>query len=159
VQCRPLDRFDDFNYNVCYKHLSNTSMYYQPSPQWQNWDGTSSPGGGFIAIFTDTFKKFFADPECMSNVEAILCHAAFRECQEVEDEWFPSLMCQSECEKNNAIWDTCLNTLKSDPELKLGFDTAVIALVRIFSLCVHCARAPTNNHYVIICRKSKYRRC
>ena len=110
-------------------------MYYLPMEGWLGWDMKNAPGGGFVAIFADVIGKFFTDPECLSNIEAMFCHAAFRECQEVEDDmgslWVPSLMCQSECEKHNAVWDTCLQSLERDPEVKLGFDTAVTELVRI----------------------------
>jgi hypothetical protein len=129
-----LENFGKDTFKVCYKHLSNTSTYFQQGDI--GWDSPSTPGGGFVNNYAREFNNFFA-PSCVSNVEAILCHAAFRECREVEDDlWVPSLMCRSECENQNLIWNACLKELESKPDEKKAFDDAIMQLVRV--LLVFC---------------------
>ena len=117
--------FDGLALEVCHKHLSNTSAYYLPNRFWEAaWDD-GAPGGGvsFVTNQLDTFTPYF-DGECLSNIEAIICHASFRECREVGDGWLPSAMCRSECERRNAIWDRCLERLGSDSERLAAFQAA-----------------------------------
>jgi hypothetical protein len=129
-----LENFGEDAFKVCYKHLRNTSTYFQQGDI--GWDNPSAPGGGFINNMARVFDNFF-EPSCVSNVEAILCHAAFRECTEVEDDlWLPSLMCRSECENKNLEWNACLKELESKQDEKKAFDDAIMALVRVHYL--HC---------------------
>jgi hypothetical protein len=145
----PIDVPFDVLLQTCHKHLSNTSTYYLPgadiveipyraeSESWSLLEFTLAyDNANFISVltvFSDIFGQFFS-PECLSNIEGILCHAAFKECQKVDDDWFPSLMCRSECERRNAIWDSCLATLEKDPEAKTAFDEAITEMVAPYTL-------------------------
>jgi hypothetical protein len=81
-----------------------------------------------VTLSVTIFAQFFS-PECVSNIEAILCHAAFKECQKVDDEWFPGLLCRSECDRRNSIWDSCMATLEKNPPAKTAFDEAIVDMV------------------------------
>ena len=112
---------------TCHLHLSNTSTYFLASPLAEVWD--TANGISHVTTHVDVFAQFF-EGKCLSNIEAMFCHASFRECQMVEEEaWLPSLICRSECEKLYATWEGCLLQLESDPGLKTAFDDALKTLV------------------------------
>ena len=45
------------------------------------------------------------------NIMQVLCDAMFRQCVQVGEDWFPSLMCRSECEVRKAKWDECVASI------------------------------------------------
>jgi hypothetical protein len=82
-------------------------------------------------------------PKCASNVKALMCRSAFKECRQVEDAsgsllWFPSLPCRSECERHQEIWNSCLNDIAKDPEARQKFDAGMVEVVQ-FALPRSCA--------------------
>jgi hypothetical protein len=98
------------------------------------WDSPYAPAS-FVTEFTKNFGQYF-EPSCALNAEAIFCHAAVRECQQVDTEWFPSSLCRSECEKKNAVWKVCVEELESsNPDAKMGFDESFTKLVCTYVVC------------------------
>jgi hypothetical protein len=56
-------------------------------------------------VIEKTFNQHMKDPTCVHNAMSILCSAAFRECQEIEEGWWlPSLLCRAECDRRLSIW-------------------------------------------------------
>ena len=69
------------------------------------------------------------NPVCASNVAAYICRTNFRQCQQVDDMWVPSLLCRGECERHWETWSTCLDALEADPGAKANFDRQMAAVV------------------------------
>jgi hypothetical protein len=68
---------------------------------------------------------------CASNVVALLCHTAFRECRPAENgAWIPSLLCRSECDQHVNIWNECLQDLEAEPDVYRSFSSQMDNLVR-----------------------------
>ena len=134
-----IDDFGPAALDTCHKHLKNSSKYYLPkttnelfsSSRGTWWDCGDCGGESFVTNrMTELFDPFFS-PRCLSNVESIFCHAAFKECKAVqqpnveEEIWLPSLLCRSECEKQSSIWEECLEQLKKDAAAKEAFDNGI----------------------------------
>jgi hypothetical protein len=117
-------------------------------------DAESNFGYSRIAQFTE-IVDLAMNPTCAANVVSLLCHAVFKECQQVvpvtpptaasadnidsettELLWLPSLLCRSECDRHLAIWNECVNEISEDPEAKKSFDTQMLALVNMFMLII-----------------------
>ena len=100
-------------------------------------DSQSNEGYSQMSQFTE-LVKLAMNPTCAANVVAMMCHAAFKECTEVVDashptglRWVPSLLCRSECERHHALWERCVDDLRTDPDAKETFDTQMLALVSL----------------------------
>jgi hypothetical protein len=141
--CRKFDHFDAFKLKACQRHLSNTTTYHLLDTTYFDMDMQG------ISII-DTLSQQVAsvmDQSCTSNVVAMICHATFRECKEVEDltagggtVWLPALQCRSECERRLGIWDQCVSEIGTDSEGKARFEQAMQNLVEaVATIFVHSA--------------------
>ena len=100
-QCRPLPYFSPVLLEVCHLHLSNTSTYYLLDTPWLD----ESPFS-YIKLIGD-FVGSKMTPSCASNAMSWICNSWFRECKQNTDtkEFFPALMCRSECDRHLSVWD------------------------------------------------------
>jgi hypothetical protein len=99
-------------------------------------------GFSLLTQLGDIFDQVMS-PKCASNVKALMCRSAFKECRQLEDTsgsllWFPSLLCRSECERHQVIWNNCLDEIEKDPEAQRKFDERMIEEVT-FAPALSCA--------------------
>jgi hypothetical protein len=91
-------------------------------------DNPSQFGFSLVAQIVEIVENAM-NPACASNVAAYFCRTTFRQCQQVDDLWVPSLLCRDECERHYGKWQTCLNALGADPDAKNNFDRQMAAVV------------------------------
>ena len=105
---------------TCHPYLDNTTLYYLVDTE--RLDHASMTGGFSLIGEVAGFIEKAINAGCASNIIALLCHAAFKECKEVTDVvsgsqiWVPSLLCRSECKTHWNKWMQCLEKLHTGPE-------------------------------------------
>jgi hypothetical protein len=109
-QCRPFPHFSPVILESCHVYLSNTSPYYLLDDF-----SLDRQGDGLIHELESALSSVLSS-SCTSNLMSWICSSFFRECKEGTNtkDFFPSLMCRSECKRHRLIWDECLADLSKD---------------------------------------------
>ncbi len=81
--------------------------------------------GNDISTFNNLLKGALSQ-ECYAEMASFICNTYYRPCSEVKDAngdrtWVPSLLCRSECETLNTVWNICMVELQKKPVEYEGF--------------------------------------
>jgi hypothetical protein len=112
-KCRPLR-----SAGACESYLGEGGMYYILDTPWAKLSTTT--GANYITHLHDILDTVMS-PNCVSNVMDLACNSLFKTCSQVEGDWVPSLLCQSDCEKHFEVWGNCVENIEADPFLKEDF--------------------------------------
>jgi hypothetical protein len=128
-QCRPFAYFTSKNLRICEPYLDPLKHYYLADFPLLD-KAPFSVLRGLNDHLTQTLPA-----ECVTNIQALLCNTWYRECKSLGNgegvqEFYPSLMCRSECERHLEIHDNCLAELRQDDDAFAAFELAMENLVR-----------------------------
>ena len=119
----------DLNLHGCKKHLNEEVVYYLVDSPWLDaapWSYLQPVFDGISPVLT---------PECLNNVESLLCNTWFKQCSQVtdietgENVYLPALMCQENCEEYRSVWDECVAAIEEDSEVLANFQAQRALLV------------------------------
>ena len=118
--------------------IPNATLFRKKDTPWYD-DPNHIYGFSLLGQLANIVENVM-NPHCASNVISLFCHAAFKECRQVDGKgWVPSLLCRSECESHQEVWRECLSALGTDAETKGNFDDAMLELVPQFPVHVWSA--------------------
>jgi hypothetical protein len=119
----------DLNLRGCKRHLNEEAIYYLVDSPWLDaapWSYLQPVFDGISPVLT---------PECLNNVESLLCNTWFKQCSQVtdietgENVYLPALMCQENCEEYRSVWDECVAAIEEDSEVLANFQAQRALLV------------------------------